>query len=69
MQHLPTQAQGIITCNILPHILFAVVQLASDSPKDGRTVTLTFWVSHAAIAKVTGGLPFAVLQYSHSYYH
>lgn len=44
---------------------FAVMQLPSDSPKDGKTVTLTFCVSHAAMAKVTGGFPFAVLKQLH----
>jgi len=42
---------------------FAVVLLPSDNPKLGKTETLTFCVSHAAMAKVTGGFPFAVLQY------
>lgn len=44
---------------------FAVMQLPSESPKDGKTVTLTFCVSHAAMAKVTGGFPFAVLKQMH----
>lgn len=53
-----------LTCTILSHISFAVTRLPSDSPKHGRTVTLTFCVSQAATAKVTGGFPFAVLQHS-----
>ena len=44
---------------------FAVTPLPSESPKDGKTVTLTFCVSHAAMAKVTGGFPFAVLKQIH----
>jgi len=40
---------------------FAVMLLPSDSPKLGKTETLTFCVSHAAMEKVTGGFPFAVL--------
>lgn len=51
------------TLTIVFHIAFAVVQLPSDNPKHGRTVTFTFCVSHAAIAKVTGGFPFAVLHH------
>lgn len=54
-----------LTCTILSHMSFAVTQLPSDSPKDGKTVTLTFCVSHAAMAKVTGGFPFAVLKQLH----
>lgn len=54
------------TCTILSHISLAVGLLPSDNPKHGNTVTLTFWVSHAATAKVTGGFPFAVLQHMHS---
>lgn len=52
----------ISTFTILSHISFAVTLLSSDKPKHGNTLTLTFCVSHAAIAKVTGGLPFAVLE-------
>lgn len=52
------------TFTILDHISFAVTLLPSDSPKHGKTETLTFCVSHAAIEKVTGGLSFAVLKYS-----
>ena len=44
---------------------FAVMQLPSESPKDGRTVTLTFCVSHAAMEKVTGEFPFADLKQLH----
>ena len=51
----------IITCVILPHISLAVTKLPSVRPKQGRTVTLTFWVSDAATAKVTGGFPLEVL--------
>lgn len=32
----------IATSTIPPHMSFAVMRLPSDSPKDGRTVTLTF---------------------------
>jgi hypothetical protein len=51
------------TFDIVPHISFAETCLSPDRPKTGKTVTLTFWVSQAAIAKVTGGLSFAVLQH------
>lgn len=53
------------TFTIFSHISFAVTPLPSDNPKHGKTLTLTFCVSHAATAKVTGGLPFAVLQHRH----
>lgn len=46
------------------HISLAVTEVSPDIPKQGNTVTLTFWVSHAAIAKVTGGLSLAVLHNS-----
>lgn len=49
------------TLTIIFHISFAVGMLPSDNPKHGKTVTFTFCVSHAPIAKVTGGFPFAVL--------
>lgn len=55
----------MITCTILPHISFAVTQLPSVSPKQGKTDTLTFCVSDAAIAYVTGGLSLAVLHSRH----
>jgi len=59
-----TKTQVNSTFTILVHIPFAVTLLRSDSPKHGKTETLTFCVSHAAIEKVTGGLSFAVLKYS-----
>lgn len=63
--HLETiKTQVSSTFTILDHIPFAVTLLLSDSPKFGKTETLTFCVSQAAIAKVTGGLSFAVLKYS-----
>jgi len=59
-----TKTQVTSTFTILVHTPFAVMLLRSDSPKHGKTETLTFCVSHAAIEKVTGGLSFAVLKYS-----
>jgi hypothetical protein len=47
----------------VPHISLAVTELSPESPKAGNTVTFTFWFSHAATAKVTGGLLLAVLQW------
>jgi hypothetical protein len=58
-----TKTQVTSTFTILDHIPFAVTLLPSDSPKHGKTETLTFCVSHAAMEKVTGGLSFAVLKY------
>lgn len=56
-----------ITFSIVSHMSFAVKELSSDNPKHGKTVTLTFWVSEAAIANVTGGFPLPVLQNHHTF--
>lgn len=50
------------TWTMAAHMSLAVTLFSSESPKFGKTVTFTFWVSLAAIAKVTGGLSLAVLK-------
>lgn len=68
IQVYPTESiiyENMTTLTIVLHISFAVGILPSDKPKHGKTVTFTFCVSHAPIAKVTGGFPFALLHHRH----
>lgn len=57
------------TFDMVSHISFAETWFSPERPKTGKTVTLTFWVSQAAIEKVTGGLSFAVLQHTPACHH